>query len=256
MSSYSIVVEHVHLTYRRVNSLSLKQKFVRNSGGKQARIQEFKALEDISFQVEKGHTVGIIGSNGAGKSTLLKALAGVFQPDSGNINLYSESISLLTLGTGFENELNGIDNIYLNGAVLGISKKEIDKKLQSIIAFADIGDFIYSPLRTYSTGMRSRLAFAISSNIEPDILLVDEMLGVGDEEFKEKSSARIRELILSDRTVVLVSHSMPIVRELCDMVLWLEKGRVMDYGETAKVVDAYMEHTKKKRAEKLANLKK
>jgi teichoic acid transport system ATP-binding protein len=252
MTEHSIVVEHVHLTYRMFKTSSLKHELVRSQGKNKAKTQSFKALEDVSFHVERGHTVGIIGSNGAGKSTLLKALAGVCQPDSGIIKLYSESVSLLTLGTGFESDLIGIDNIYLNGAVLGIPRKEIDKKLQDIIDFADIGDFIYNPIRTYSSGMRSRLAFAIACNIEPDILLLDEMLGVGDEEFRVKSGARIRELILSERTVVLVSHSMGVIRELCDRVLWLEKGRVMDYGATEKVVNDYTEYAKQKRAAKLA----
>ena len=250
MNDHSIVVEHVYLTYRLLNSVSIKQRFMYTRGKQKPRIESFLALKDVSFTVNKGDTVGIIGSNGAGKSTLLKTLAGVFQPDSGKIEIFSDSVSLLTLGAGFEPDLSGIENIYLNGVLLGFKRKQIDEKIQEIIDFAGIGDFIYKPLRTYSSGMRARLAFAISSNIEPEILLLDEVLGVGDEEFREKSQNKIRDLIKSQRTVVLVSHSMTTIRELCDQVLWLEHGEVMGYGDTNELVEKYLENSRKKRAQK------
>lgn len=250
MNCYSIVVEHVYLTYRLLNSVSIKQRLLYTRGKQRPRIESFLALKDVSFSVKRGDTLGIIGSNGAGKSTLLKTLAGVFQPDSGKIEIFSDSISLLTLGAGFEPDLSGIENIYLNGVLLGFKRNQIDEKLEEIIDFAGIGDFIYKPLRTYSSGMRARLAFAISSNIEPEILLLDEVLGIGDEEFREKSQNKIRELITSQRTVVLVSHSMNTVRELCDQVLWLEKGEVMGFGNTDELVEQYLEFSRQKRKAK------
>lgn len=243
----AICVEHLFVSYRMVNSVSIKQSLVYRRGQKSRRIEEFQALKDVSFTVPRGHTVGIIGSNGAGKTTLLKTLAGVFQPDSGEVQLYSDSISLLALGAGFESDLSGVENVYLNGILLGMNRRDIDGKLQGIIDFADIGDFIYKPVRTYSTGMRARLAFSIASNIQPDILLIDEMLGVGDEAFKEKSSARIKEMINSDRTVVLISHNMATIKEMCHEVLWLEKGEVHAFGEPALVVDEYLSFTRNRR---------
>jgi len=244
---YAIEVEHLCVSYRLINSVSIKQQLTYRRGKSKPRVEEFQALNDVSFTVQRGHTVGVIGSNGAGKSTLLKALAGVYQPDSGNITLHSDSISLLALGTGFENDLSGVENIYLNGILLGMSRKEVEKKINEITDFADIGDFIYKPVRTYSTGMRSRLAFAIASNIQPDILLIDEMLGVGDEAFREKSTARIKDMILSDRTVVLISHNMATIKELCQEVLWLEKGKTCAYGDPFSIVDEYILYTRNKR---------
>lgn len=201
----------------------------------------------MSFNADKGKTLGVIGSNGAGKSTLLKTLAGIFAPDSGSIKLHTESVSLLSLGAGFEHNLNGIQNIYLNGILLGLKRKVVSQRLDSIIEFADIGDFIDKPIRTYSSGMRSRLAFAISISVEPDILLLDEMLGVGDQEFREKSAMRIRELINSDRTVVLVAHNMTTIRELCDNVIWLHGGILKEQGTSKSVVRKYLDHVAKKR---------
>lgn len=243
----AIQVEHIFVSYRMVNSVSIKHQLTYRRGKSKPRVEAFQALKDVSFVVPRGHTVGIIGSNGAGKSTLLKTLAGVFQPDSGEITMHTDSVSLLALGTGFENDLSGVENIYLNGILLGMKRKDLDKKLQEIIDFADIGDFVYKPVRTYSTGMRSRLAFAIASNIQPDILLIDEMLGVGDEAFKEKSTARIKELIVSERTVVLISHNMQTIKEMCQEVLWLEKGEVQGYGDPESLVNDYIIYTRNKR---------
>lgn len=246
MANYSIIVENINLTYRLIRSTSIKAHLLR--GQKNPKVEQFLALKNISFTVEEGQNVGLIGANGAGKTTLLKALAGVFQPDSGRITLASESVSLLSLGTGFESAMSGMDNIYLNGAILGFSKAQIDERLDEIIAFADIGEFMYNPVRTYSSGMKARLAFAIASSIEPDILLIDEMLGVGDESFREKSSARIKAMISSNRTVVLAAHQMNTIREFCDQVLWLEKGCLVQYGNTEEVVSNYLEFVKQKKA--------
>jgi len=243
----AVSVKNLFVSYRIVNSISIKQALIYRRGNGRPRVEEFLALKDISFDIERGHTVGVIGSNGAGKSTLLKTLAGVFQPDSGSIQLNTESISLLALGSGFENDLSGIENIYLNGILLGMNRKNLDKKLHEIIDFAGIGDFVYRPVRTYSTGMRARLAFSIASNIQPDILLIDEMLGVGDEAFKEKSTARICELINSSRTVILVSHNMVTIRELCNQVLWLEKGETQAFGDAEQVVNQYLQFIRNNR---------
>lgn len=247
----AIIVKHVFVSYRIVNSVSIKQSLTYMRVKNRPRVEEFQALKDICFEVERGKTVGIIGSNGGGKTTLLKTLAGVFQPDSGTIHTYSDSVSLLALGSGFESDLSGIENVYLNGILLGMNRKDLDNKMQDIIDFADIGDFIYRPVRTYSTGMRARLAFSISTNIQPDILLIDEMLGVGDESFKEKSTARIKELINSSRTVILVSHNMVTISEMCNQVLWLEKGETQAFGEPKKVVNEYLEYTRNKKAARL-----
>ncbi len=247
MNEFTITVDHVYLTYRMVHATSLKSQFARNKLVKKPKIEQFQALKDITFSVEKGHTVGIIGSNGAGKSTLLKTLSGVLQPDSGEINTFSNSIALLTLGTGFEPDISGIENIFLNGALLGLKKKTIMEKLDEIIDFADIGDFIYNPIRTYSTGMKARLAFAVASSIDPDILLIDEMLGVGDEEFKEKSRNKLQSMILSDRTVVIVAHNMQTIREYCNDVIWLDKGNLIKYGESNEIIEEYLAFIKQKR---------
>ncbi len=247
MTEYAIEVDHVYVSYRMINRINFKERLVLSRGKKMARVQEFQALKDISFKIEKGHTLGVIGPNGAGKSTLLKTLAGVFRPDSGLIKMYTDSISLLSLGAGFESELTGIQNIFLNGVLLGFSKKEVAEKLDAIVEFADIGEFVSKPIRTYSTGMRSRLAFAIAANVEPEILLLDEMLGVGDEDFRERSSKRIRELIKSHRTVVLGSHSMGTIRELCDVALWLDKGVAREFGEAKGVVNRYLDFIRSKR---------
>jgi teichoic acid transport system ATP-binding protein len=244
MPNYSIIVENINLTYRLIHSTSLKKRVL--SSKKPPKVERFLALKDVSFKVQEGQNVGLIGANGSGKTTLLKALAGIFHPDSGNIILSSESVSLLALGAGFETEMNGLDNIYLNGALLGFSRTQIDQRLEDIIAFADIGEFIYNPIRTYSSGMKARLAFAIASSIDPDILLIDEMLGVGDENFREKSRERIKSMISSNRTVVIAAHQMSTIRDICDQVLWLEKGSLVRYGNTDDVVSEYLEYSKRK----------
>ncbi|MHB8856328.1 MAG: ABC transporter ATP-binding protein [Bellilinea sp.] len=243
----AVTVDHIYVSYRMVNSVSIKQSLIYRRGKNRPRIEEFQALKDISFEVERGHTIGVIGSNGAGKSTLLKTLAGIFQPDSGSVQLHSDSVSLLALGAGFENDLSGVENIYLNGILLGMNRKQLDDRLQGIIEFADIGDFVYKPVRTYSTGMRARLAFSIASNIQPDILLIDEMLGVGDEAFKEKSGAKIKEMITSSRTVILISHNMATIKEMCNQALWLEKGETQAFGVAEDVVNEYVSYIKRSR---------
>jgi len=243
----NIKIQNLNLKYRFVKKMNLKKEIAKfYSKKKSIKRKEVWALKNINFTVEKGKTIGIIGPNGAGKTTLLKVIAKVFEPDSGTVELYSDSVSLLTLGAGFHPELLGIDNIYLNGLLLGFSKKEIDQKMEKIIDFSELGEYIFYPVKTYSSGMRVRLAFSISSFIEPDILLIDEVLGVGDERFKKKSKERIRELVKT-RTVFLASHSMSSIVDLCDLTLWLHKGEMMEFGDSREVVKKYRDYNSKQK---------
>lgn len=243
MSNLAIEVKDLNVKYKFVRSMNLKQELIKIfKGRKEKRTKEVWALKNISFKLERGSNVGIIGSNGSGKTTLLKTIASIFQPDSGEIMVYENSISLLTLGAGFQPELSGYENIYLNGLILGFKKEQIDEKIDEIIEFSGLEDFIYSPIRTYSSGMKTRLAFSISCHIEPDILLIDEVLGVGDESFRQKSSDKLKELIEHDRTVIMVSHSLPALEELCDQLIWIEKGVLKEHGDTATVIKRYKEY--------------
>jgi ABC-type polysaccharide/polyol phosphate transport system ATPase subunit len=184
----------------------------------------------------------MVGTNGAGKSTMLRAIAGIFSPDKGKIDLHGNTISLLSIGVGFNKKLTGKENIYLSGMLLGFSEDEIKAKEKEIIEFADIGDFIYKPVKTYSSGMYSKLAFAITAILETNIMLIDEVLSVGDAKFKEKSYNKMKELISdAKRTVIIVSHNLDTIQELCDEVLWLEKGEVMMIGTPEEVLPKYKE---------------
>ena len=232
----AITVSNLHITYRGLKKTSIRASW-KNFGDK---IELFKALKGVSFEVEQGKILGIIGKNGSGKSTMLRAIAGIFSPDKGKIDLHGNSISLLSIGVGFNPKLTGRENIYLSGMLLGFSEEEIEAKEKEIIDFADIGDFIYRPVKTYSSGMYSKLAFAITAILETDIMLIDEVLSVGDVKFKEKSYNKMKELINDDtRTVVIVSHSLGTIRELCDEVLWLHEGEIKDIGEPEKIIAEY-----------------
>ncbi|MDE7184622.1 MAG: ATP-binding cassette domain-containing protein, partial [Lachnospiraceae bacterium] len=194
----------------------------------------------VSFSVQEGDILGIIGKNGSGKSTLLKSIAGVFSPNAGTIDLNGHSVSLMSLGVGFKDSLSGRENIILSGMLLGFTEKEIEAKSQDIIEFAEIGDFIDRPVRTYSSGMYSKLAFSITAMLETDIMLVDEVLSVGDEQFRLKSLNKMKELINDKkRTVIIVSHSISTLKELCDQVLWLHGGEVRMLGDTEDVLRQY-----------------
>ncbi len=232
----AITVSNLHITYRGLKKTSIRASW-KSFGDK---IELFKALKGVSFEVEQGKILGIIGKNGSGKSTMLRAIAGIFSPDKGKIDLHGNSISLLSIGVGFNPKLTGRENIYLSGMLLGFSEEEIEAKEKEIIDFADIGDFIYRPVKTYSSGMYSKLAFAITAILETDIMLIDEVLSVGDVKFKEKSYNKMKELINDDtRTVVIVSHSLGTIRELCDEVLWLHEGEIKDIGEPEKIIAEY-----------------
>lgn len=206
----------------------------------------FWALKGLNFEVKKGEVLGIIGRNGSGKSTLLKLLSGLISPDKGEFKIYEpEHPVLLSLGAGFQPELPGIENIYLNGLLLGHNKKTIDQKVDEIIEFSELGEFIYKPVRTYSAGMKSRLAFATAISLDPEILLIDEVLGVGDAAFQQKCREAIMEKIKQDRTVILVTHSSNLVRSICDRVVWIHLGEQKAVGETGPIVTEYDQFMKR-----------
>jgi len=209
-----------------------------------ARVREdeaFWALRGVSFAIEEGERVGIIGRNGAGKSTLLKILSRVVAPSEGRAEIRGRIASLLEVGTGFNPRLSGRDNIYLNAALLGLSRKEVDARLDEIIAFAEIGRFIEEPVKNYSTGMRARLGFAVAAHIDPDVLMLDEVLSVGDAAFQAKCLARVGQLVDAERTLLFVSHSVPAVRRFCDRCIWLDRGEVVMDGPAIAVTEAYEE---------------
>ena len=203
--------------------------------------REFWALRDISFAVPKGQIIGILGKNGAGKSTLLQIICGTLSPSHGEVHVQGRVAALLELGSGFNPEFTGIENIYMNAQIFGQTREQTDAKLDDILAFADIGDFVHRPVKTYSSGMFARLAFAVVIHVNPDILIVDEALSVGDAWFQHKSMARMRQLMESGCTVLFVSHSIDAVRALCDKAIWLEKGLVKMQGNVTDVTNAYYE---------------
>lgn len=243
MSETAIDVKDLCINYIPYKKKSIQKSFLKKNTDKMDIVH---AVKSLSFSVEKGKIVGIIGKNGSGKSTLLKAIGGIFTPDSGTIDLHGNTISLLSIGVGFTPELSGRENIMLSGMLLGFKEEIILEKLEDIIEFSELKKFIDYPVRTYSSGMHSKLAFAISASLETDIILIDEVLSVGDQHFKEKSYNRMKELIMDEkRTVLIVSHSSNAIRELCDEVLWINDGDFVMYGDTDEVMNAYTEYMKK-----------
>lgn len=191
---------------------------------------KFWALEDISLDINLGDVVGIIGFNGAGKSTMLKVVSGILKPTKGTVSIKGSIAPLIELGAGFDPELSGRENIYLNGAILGINKKKMNEKIDEIIEFAELSDFIDSPVKNYSSGMYARLGFSIATCIRPDILIVDEILSVGDYKFQEKSKQRIKDMMAEGTTIIMVSHTISQVKELCNKIVWLDKGKIKEIG--------------------------
>ncbi|MBE6010222.1 MAG: ABC transporter ATP-binding protein [Lachnospiraceae bacterium] len=248
MAEIAITVDNLVLRYRRLNNYSIKRQllsFRQNRKDGKGKTGTFEALKGVSFELEKGEILGIIGKNGSGKSTMLRALAGIFSPDEGSIDLHGHGVSLLAIGVGFKGDLTGRENIFLSGMLLGFTKEYIEEKLDEIIEFAELGDFIEYPVRTYSSGMHSKLAFSITAILEADIMLIDEVLSVGDERFRKKSYEKMKSLISNkDRTVVIVSHSIPTLQELCTKVMWLHEGEVKEIGDPKEVLEHYREFMK------------
>ena len=242
MSEYAIEVENLCVNYKSLKSYSIKKNLLR---GKKNKKQICEAVKNVSFKVEKGEILGIVGKNGSGKSTMLRAIAGIFAPNSGTVDLHGNSISLLAIGIGFKTELSGRDNIVLSAMLLGFTKEQIKEKMEQIIEFSELGDAIDAPVRTYSSGMHSKLAFSITAILETQIILIDEVLSVGDAHFKKKSYKKMKELISDkDRTVVIVSHDRKTIADLCDKVLWINDGELVQFGPTDEVLDAYDEFMK------------
>ena len=212
---------------------------------KALELHGFKSFPDKTVLSFSDGMTAVVGPNGSGKSTLLRAIAGIFSPDEGTIDLHGNTISLLSIGVGFQNALSGRENIYLSGMLLGFSREFIDEKLEEIIEFSELGDFIDRPVKSYSSGMYSKLAFSITAILETDIMLIDEVLSVGDAKFKKKSYAKMKELISNeDRTVLIVSHSSETIKNLCNNVLWIHDGEMKMYGTTAEVLPKYDEFMK------------
>jgi len=224
------------MAYDRVKSI--KEYVVQLVKG-QLQYEEFWALKDISFEVKRGEVLGIIGHNGAGKSTLLKVISGILKPTEGTVEVKGTVVPMLELGSGFDFDLTGRENVFLNGAILGYSEEFLKGKYEEIVAFSELGQFIDVPLRNYSSGMVMRLAFSIATVVQPDILIVDEILAVGDAAFQEKSKARMLELMGGGTTVLFVSHSLDQIREMCDRVLWIEHGQMRMIDEAQIVCDCY-----------------
>ncbi len=207
---------------------------------KRSVYEDFWALRDVSFEVPVGSTFGLIGSNGSGKSTLLKCLARIYYPESGSITAHGRLASLLEVGSGFHPELSGRENIYLNGSILGMHRKEIDRKFDEIVDFSGVEQFIDQPVKNYSSGMYVRLGFSVAINVDPDILVVDEVLAVGDAEFQQKCREKFSEYSREGRTVVLVSHSMGLVSDMCDHAAWINKGSLVQVGTADETIGAYL----------------
>lgn len=237
MSEYAIEVNNLCIQYKGLKSFSIKQNLFK---GKKYKPEVVEAVKDISFKVEKGEILGIVGKNGSGKSTMLRAIAGIFSPNSGTIDLHGHSVALLAIGVGFQKELSGRENIMLSGLLLGFTEEQIREHMEEIIEFSELGKFIDAPVRTYSSGMYSKLAFSITAILETDIILIDEVLSVGDSRFKKKSYKKMKQLITDkDRTVVIVSHDMKAVGDLCTKVLWINDGEFVEYGDTKTVLAKY-----------------
>ena len=236
MGDVAIQVEHLSKMYKLYNKPSDRLK---EALGMKVKVREHFALNDVNFQVSRGETVGIIGTNGSGKSTVLKIITGVVSPTKGEVKVDGRISALLELGAGFNGEYSGLENVYLNGTMIGFSKEEIDSKLDDLLTFADIGDFIYQPVKTYSSGMFVRLAFAVAINIDPDILIVDEALSVGDVFFQAKCYRKFEEFKQKGKTIVFVSHDLNSISRYCDRVILLNKGNILDEGDPKKIVDLY-----------------
>jgi ABC-type polysaccharide/polyol phosphate transport system ATPase subunit len=235
-------VENVSIKFRLMTDhiTGIKETIIAKAKGK-LKYHEFWALNDVSFSVEKGEVLGIVGHNGAGKSTVLKIIAGIMKPNSGKVYLGGNVVPMLELGSGFDYDLTGRENIFLNGAILGYSKEFLYEKYDEILAFSELGEFIDNPIRNYSSGMLMRLAFSIATIVQPEILICDEVLAVGDERFQAKSYKKMMELMNGGATVLFVSHNIDQIKNMCKHVVWLDHGQVKMTGDAETVCNAYRE---------------
>ncbi len=244
MSEPILEVKNVTMNFRLANDrLSSLKEYMFNLLRKNIHYSTLTALDDVSFDIKKGEVFGIVGTNGSGKSTLLKILSGILMPTKGSSVAHGVIAPMLELGAGFDDDLTAYENVFLNGAILGYSKAYLQSKYDDIVAFAELEEFMGSPIRVFSSGMVMRLAFSIATIVDPDILIVDEILAVGDARFQKKSRERMEELMSGGTTVIIVSHTLSQIRDLCTRVMWLEKGVVKMIGDTKEVCDAYAEYT-------------
>ena len=256
-SNIAIELRNVSLSFKIGNDKidNLKEYIIRTLNRTKEKKTIFKATDNVSFKIYKGEKVGILGFNGAGKSTLLKIISGVYTPDEGEVIINGNIAPLLSLGAGFDKNYSGRENIFLNGAILGYDEQFLRSKYDEILEFSELGEFINLPVKNYSSGMLSKLGFSIATIVDPDILILDEVLGVGDINFRKKSKEKLQSLMASNTTVLLVSHSIKEIRNICDKAIWIEKGRVVDIGEVNEICDKYEEAAKKASAEKTKKLK-
>lgn len=236
MSEIALEVSHVSIDYKNLMHMSMHKSLVKG-GVRKADV--FRAVDDISFTLEKGKILGIVGRNGSGKTTLLRSVAGIFQPDEGYIDTKGNRVSLMAIGIGFNPNNTGRENILKSGMLLGCELDYVKAHMQEIIDFSELGEFIERPVRTYSSGMYSKLSFAVTAILDTDIMLVDEVLSVGDEHFRQKSYNKMEELMLSGRTVLIVSHATDTLKKFCDQVLWINDSKFVKLGDTEEVLDEY-----------------
>lgn len=238
MSEIALEVNHVSIDYKTLKHLSMHQTFLKKGVSK---VDTYRAVNDVSFELEKGKILGIVGRNGSGKTTLLRAVAGIFQPDEGYIDTKGNRVSLMAIGIGFNPNNTGRENILKSGMLLGCPLDYVRDRMEEIIDFSELGEFIDKPVRTYSSGMYSKLSFAVTAILDTDIMLVDEVLSVGDEHFRKKSFKKMEDLMNSDRTVLIVSHATDTLKEFCDDVLWINDGHFVEIGPTEEVLTRYDE---------------
>ncbi len=236
MGKIALEVSHVSIDYKNLMHMSMHQGLLKKNA---QRVESIRAVYDMSFTVEKGKILGIVGRNGSGKTTLLRSVAGIFQPDEGYIDTKGNRVSLMAIGIGFNGNNTGRENILKSGMLLGCDLNYVKEHMDEIIEFSELGDFIDRPVRTYSSGMYSKLSFAVTAILDTDIMLVDEVLSVGDERFRKKSYKKMEELMLSDRTVLIVSHATDTLKKFCDEILWINDGRFMELGSTEEVLKKY-----------------
>jgi ABC-type polysaccharide/polyol phosphate transport system ATPase subunit len=236
----SISVENVSVTYRTsFEKRPTLSETVKRLGRRERIVREIEALQNVSFEVEHGKVLGVVGANGAGKSTLVRTIAGILPPTSGRIEVHGRVSTLLALGVGFNRKLTGRENVVLGGLAAGLTREHLAEKYEEIVEFAELDEFMDMPMKTYSSGMYGRLGFSVAVNMDPDILLIDEALSVGDAKFRKKSFEKMRELCSEDRTIVLVSHALGSIEELCDQAIWIHQGQLRMEGDPEEVVHAY-----------------